>query len=313
MDGSAKIQLITVCGPTASGKTALAVGLAKHLGGEVISADSMQIYRGLDIGTAKVTPQEMQGVPHHLIDIRDPDQLFSVAEYTQLASRKIHELKEKGAFPVLCGGTGLYISSLLQGVRFAGERTDPALRRQLKAELEALGPQGMHKQLAEIDPEYAASLHPNDTNRVLRGLELYRQSGMRMSQQLAQSRLQESLYDPLILCLTFRDRAALYERINRRVDAMMAQGLLEEAAFVYQNRERFVTAAKAIGYKEFFPFFEEGIPLEQCTEKLKQASRNYAKRQITWFKRMKGACFVYMDEQDPDRQIQYYMEKYGIS
>ena len=312
MDGSAKIRVIAVCGPTATGKTALAVRLAKRFGGEVVSADSMQIYRGLDIGTAKVTAAEMQGVPHHLINIREPNQLFSVAEYTQLAAQKIQELHDRGTMPILCGGTGLYISSLLQGVRFAGEKTNQTLRSQLKEELEHFGPQEMHRRLMEVDPEYAAAVHPNDTKRVLRALELYRQSGVPMSQQLAYSHPKEKQYDPLLLYLTFRERAALYGRIDRRVDEMMEHGLLEEARFVYENRECFETAAKAIGYKELFPFFEGGTSLEQCIEKLKQASRNYAKRQITWFKRMEGICPIYMDEGDREKQIQYCMEKYGI-
>lgn len=306
-----KTKLIVICGPTATGKTALSVELALRFGGEVVCADSMQIYQGLDIGTAKVTKEEMRGVPHHLLDFLSPEQTFSVAEYVLLAQQTIAAIAARGALPILCGGTGLYISSLLNGLSFAGEKTDPSLRAQLKEQLEQHGPLEMHRRLAEVDPSYAASLHPNNTVRVLRGLELYLQSGTRMSQQLKASQASVSPYAPLIFYLSYADRQQLYSRIDLRVDQMVAHGLLKEASFVYENKGRFTTAERAIGYKEFFPYFEGEAQLNDCVEKLKQASRNYAKRQMTWFNRMENAILIDMGDGSPQEKIEKELEKYG--
>ena len=285
-----------VCGPTASGKTALSVALAKRLNGEIISADSMQIYRGLDIGTAKVTAEEADGVSHHLIDICDPDVSFSVADYVQLARQKIAEITARGHLPVLAGGTGLYISSLLSGLQFTQEQPLPGVRERLAAEAETLGVEVMWQRLRQVDPEAAAGIHPNNVKRVLRALEIFEQTGCTMTGQAAASHPDTPPFDTLVLGLRFDDRDLLYRRIEQRVDQMLRQGLLEEAKLVYDNRGKYTTAAQAIGYKEFFPYFENTAELADCTEELKRASRRYAKRQLTWFGRMKEICWLLPDK-----------------
>ena len=279
-------KLVVVCGPTASGKTGLGVALAKRLGGEIISADSMQIYRGLDVGTAKVTPQEADGIPHHLIDICDPAQLFSVADFVDRARVLIGEITARGRVPMVVGGTGLYISSLLAGIRFVEQPPVDGLRKQLEEQAAALGPQAMWEKLNAVDPAAAAGIHPNNVKRVLRALEIFEQTGTTMTGQVAASRPAEDPYDATVIGLRFADRQKLYDRIDARVDLMVEQGVLEEARTVWHGAAQYATAAQAIGYKEFFPYFENIAPLEQCVEELKRASRRYAKRQLTWFGRM---------------------------
>lgn len=286
MGGSDKPKVLAIGGPTASGKTSLSVTLAKRLNGEVVCVDSMQIYCGLDVGTAKVTEEEMQGVPHHLVGFLAPEETFSVADFVALADRCIRDISARGKLPVLVGGTGLYMESLLSGVRFAEQKTDPAVRRQLEEQAAQLGADAMHEKLAQIDPEYAATVHPNNVGRVLRALELFQITGVTMTRQRAESKPSEPPYDSLLFCIGFEDRSVLYQRIDRRVDLMLEQGILREARLVYDHRDTYHTAAQAIGYKEFFPYFCGESPLEPCVDKLKQASRNYAKRQLTWFRRM---------------------------
>ena len=292
--------MVAVVGPTATGKTALGVALARQFQGEVISADSMQIYKGLDVGTAKVTPEETQGIPHHGVDILEPDQLFSVADFTALAGKLEQEIAQRSHLPILVGGTGLYVQSFLYGVRFTEEKAPAGLRQQLAAELAEKGGPALYAELQQVDPEAAAAIHPNNQVRVLRALEHYRATGKRLSEQKAASLPPERPYRSLILGLDFPDRSALYRRIDLRVDRMLEQGLLEEARLVWQERQRFRTAAQAIGYKEFFPYFEGQASLEACADKLKQASRNYAKRQLTWFRHMDGV--VWLDAGAPDVQ-----------
>ena len=309
MDGSynqnslnQKPAVLAVVGPTATGKTALGVALAQRFKGEVISADSMQIYRGLDIGTAKVTPEETCGIPHHCVDFLSPAESFSVAQFTAMAGQLIQQIRARENLPILVGGTGLYVQSLLYGVRFVEQAPAQGLREQLAEELARRGAQAMYEELARLDPEAAAATHPNNHVRVLRALEHYRATGQTLSQQRAQSRPAEKPYHALILGLDIPDRAELYRRIDLRVDRMMEQGLLEEARFVYDQRESCRTAAQAIGYKEFFPYFEQGAALEGCVAKLKQASRNYAKRQLTWFRHMEGV--TWLDACSPDLPAQ---------
>ena len=294
----AKPRVVAIGGPTATGKTALSVALAKRFGGEIISADSMQIYQGLDVGTAKVTPEEMQGVPHHLVGFLAPEQAFSVADFTTLAGKTITQLTAQGKLPLVVGGTGLYITSLLNGIGFTPEKVDPAIRQELQARLQAEGSQALYAELAAVDPGYAAKVHPNNTPRVIRALELYRATGRKMSAEREAARPAEKPYRSLCLCLTCRDRAVLYDRIGRRVDAMIENGVLDEARRVYEHRETYRTATQAIGYKEFFPYFAGEQSLADCTEKLKQATRNYAKRQLTWFRRQNEAVWLYLDEED---------------
>ena len=281
MDGSCnkKHPVLAVVGPTASGKTALGVALAEQFGGEIISADSMQIYKGLDVGTAKVTPEETRGIPHHGVDILQPDEPFSVADFTALAGALEREISGRGHLPILVGGTGLYVQSFLHGVRFAAEKTPDGLREQLAAELNEKGPEAMYAELQAVDPEAAAAIHPNNHVRVLRALEHYRATGKKLSEQKA-------------------DSLPLYRRIDLRVDQMMEQDLLNEAKCVWEHRDTYKTAAQAIGYKEFFPYFAGESALAPCVEKLKQASRNYAKRQLTWFRHMEGICWL--DASAPD-------------
>ena len=298
MDASYKHPVVAVVGPTATGKTALGVTLAQHFSGEVISCDSMQIYKGLDVGTAKVTQEETCGIPHHGVDILTPDKTFSVADFAAMTAELEQQISARGHLPILVGGTGLYVQSFLYGVRFAEEKAPAGLREQLTAELAEKGGAVMYEELRSVDPEAAAAIHPNNQVRVLRALEHYRATGKKLSEQKADSLPPERPYRSLILGLDFPDRAGLYRRIDLRVDKMLDAGILQEAEYVWQNRETFRTAAQAIGYKEFFPYFEGAAPLEVCTEKLKQASRNYAKRQLTWFRHMDGV--VWLDAGAPD-------------
>ena len=298
MDASYKHPVVAVVGPTATGKTALGVALAEQFGGEVISADSMQIYKGLDVGTAKVTPEETHGIPHHGVDILEPDAPFSVADFTAMAGRLEQEIAGRGHLPILVGGTGLYVQSFLYGVRFTEEKAPAGLREQLAEELAQKGGAALYAELQQVDPEAAAVIHPNNQVRVLRALEHYRATGKKLSEQKAASLPPERPYRSLILGLDFPDRAALYRRIDLRVDLMMEQDLLNEAKRVWEHRDTYKTAAQAIGYKEFFPYFAGESALAPCVEKLKQASRNYAKRQLTWFRHMDGV--VWLDAGAPD-------------
>lgn len=293
-----KPRVVAVGGPTASGKTALSVALAKAFDGEIINADSMQIYKNLDVGTAKPTTQEQQGIPHHLLGFLPPETPFSVADFTAAADPLVREISAHGKLPLVVGGTGLYITSLLNGVAFAPEKLDPTIRARLQAQAEAEGSAALYAQLQAVDPDYAAQVHPNNLPRVIRALELFEATGRKMSEERVNARVAEPPYRTLCLCLTCRDRAALYDRIGRRVDLMMENGVLDEARQVYDHRDSYRTAAQAIGYKEFFPYFEGTASLDDCTERLKQATRNYAKRQLTWFRRQNDAVWLYLDEEN---------------
>ena len=282
-----KIPIIVVCGPTASGKTRLAVELAKHFGGEVVSADSMQIYKGLNIATAKPTADEMQGVPHHLIGFLPNDKKFSVADYLPLARACIKDIHSRGKLAIVCGGTGLYISSLLDNVRFEEIKSDAALRAELENRYKTEGAHAMWQKLFEIDPVTANNIHENNAPRVIRGIEAYMLTGKTLSQLRRESITEESDYAPCVIFLDYADRAVLYDRINKRVDMMLEDGLVEECRTVYEQGG-LETAFQAIGYKELIPFFEGAKPLEDCVCLIKQETRHYAKRQLTWFRRMNG-------------------------
>ena len=292
-------RMLAIGGPTATGKTALSVALAKEFGGEVVNADSMQIYRGLDIGTAKPTAEERQGIPHHLMDFLPPEAPYSVADFTAAAAPLIEQLNSAGKLPIVTGGTGLYITSLMKGTAFAPEKTDPAIRARLQTEADEQGSAALYARLQQIDPAYAEKLHPNNLPRVIRALELLEATGRRMSEQQRAALAAEPPYRSLCICLTCRDRAELYRRIDRRVDSMLQNGVLEEAKLVYDNRETYRTAAQAIGYKEFFPYFAGEMPLNDCANRLKQATRNYAKRQLTWFRHQANGVWLYVDEEPP--------------
>ena len=293
-----KKKIIVVCGPTASGKTGLSLVLAEKYNGEIISADSMQVYKKLDIGTAKATTEQQKAATHHLIDIMEPDQPYNVQMFVEMAKSAIEDITSRGKLPIIVGGTGLYIENLINGIKFSQQPDNTQIKYELQKQLEENGAEFMYKMLQEIDPEYSEKVHPNNTVRVLRAIEIFKLTGCTMSQQLRDSKPVEKPYDSLLIGLTYEDRQKLYENINTRVDIMMEEDIISEAKYVYDNRKSFKTCVSAIGYKEFFPFFENESSLEMCVEKLKQASRNYAKRQLTWFNRMKEINWIMIDKQD---------------
>lgn len=278
------LPLLAVVGPTASGKTGLGIALARRLGGEVISCDSMQIYEGMDIATAKPTVEERCGVPHHLIGHIGCDEQYSVARYVADARAAIESVISRGRLPILVGGTGLYYSALLDNLSFAEQPTDDSLRNELNAEAETeAGRERLLERLREIDPEYAATLHKNNFKRVIRAIEVWHTSGVTMTEQQRQSRSCPADILPLVVGINYDEREVLYERINRRVDIMLQSGLLDEARAVRQQRK--ATSAQAIGYKELEPYFEGKCTLDEAVESLKRETRRYAKRQLTWFRR----------------------------
>lgn len=278
-------KIIGVVGPTAGGKSALALALAEEWNGEIISCDSMQIYRRMDIGTAKPTSAEQARVRHHLIDVAEPDEDFSVADYVSLAAAAVEDCAARGKLPILCGGTGLYLDALLRKNDFAPETTDGRVRAELEAFASSRGADALHKALAEVDPESAEAIHKNNVKRVIRALEIYRVSGITKTELDRRSLEGGMRYDAAVVGLRYADRALLRERIDRRVDAMIREGLVEETRALDAEGvfERSRTAAQAIGYKEILPYCRGEEPLEICTERLKVATRQYAKRQMTWF------------------------------
>lgn len=303
-----KIPVLAVVGPTATGKTALGIALSKRFGGEIVSCDSMQIYKSLPIGTAQPTPEERAQVPHHLVSFLDISMPFSVSDYVALAGETISTLYSRNRLPVLVGGTGLYARSLLCGFSFEEGCRDEELRRALFLRAEQEGEEALYQELKTLDPVSAQEIHPHNLKRVIRALEYCKLRGEPFSAQAQRSRTVASPYRYLMICLSFRSREILYDRINRRVDAMLEAGLLQEAeAFFHFCRisTKVPTAAQAIGYKELFPYFEEKISLEEAVENIKQESRRYAKRQITWFSREPGIRMLYVDDfQKPDELIE---------
>lgn len=303
-----KIKIAVIAGPTASGKTALGVEMAKAFDGEVISADSMQIYKGMDIATAKPTAEEMQGIPHHLIDFLDRSQSFSVADYVELANEKIREVSGRGHLPIIVGGTGLYISSLVDNVKFPDIKTSPEIRKRIEKEIEESGAEAVFAKLEKCDPETAAELHPNNLVRVIRALEVFELTGRKLSEFKAESRLEESPYESVIIGLNFSDRQKLYDRINKRVDIMIENGLISESKKVFESGEM-KTAANAIGYKELIPYFRGEASLDECIDKIKQETRRYAKRQLTWFRKNAKIQWIMLDEFDNTEKISEYCKK----
>lgn len=296
-----KIPVVVVAGPTASGKTALGIEICKNFSGEVISADSMQIYKGMDIATAKPSKEEMQGIPHHLIDIISPGETFSTAKFKEYAAECIESIVSRGNLPVIVGGTGLYIDTLVNNITLTETDTDPSLREKLTQKCERCGAQAMLDELAAIDPDYAVNLHPNNVKRILRALELWYSSGVRMSQQIALSRLTPSPYNVCYLVLDVQNREFLYDRINKRVDLMLSQGLIDEAAEFISNCGE--TSSQAIGYKELRPYFDNEKTLQEAVDDLKQSTRRYAKRQLTWFRRNESAKRLYIDTYNSKEEL----------
>lgn len=295
-------NIIVVSGPTASGKTALAVELAKIYGGEVISADSMQIYTDMDVASAKATPEEMQGIPHHLMNFLDPAESFSVADFVALCDKTARDILSRGKIPIICGGTGLYISSFVDNITFDDSVQDFAFREEMRKFAEENGAAALLEKLREIDPETASTLHENNIGRVIRAIEVYKTTGHTIAEAKKNSRLNPSPYNFAMITLDFADREQLRRRINERVDKMAENGLVDEAGacFLQENRP---TAAQAIGCKELYPYFRGEKSLSECLDELKLRTRQYAKRQLTWFRRDKRFLPIVINPNDNFQQI----------
>lgn len=278
-------RIAVVVGPTASGKTALSVELALRFGGEVVSADSMQIYRKLNIGTAKPTKEEMRGVPHHMLDVADPGESYSVSRYEQEASACVEDILSRGKLPIVCGGTGLYIDALIRGGGFLESGVDTGLRAALEQEWDELGGEAMLAKLKSFDPASAERLHLNDKKRIIRAVEVYLQTGITITEHNARTAALPPRYDAVMIGLRTEPRQILYDRIDRRVTKMLETGLEEEARALLESGDLAGTAAQAIGYKEMLAYFRGEATLEEAADLIRQKSRNYAKRQLTWFQR----------------------------
>ncbi len=287
-----KKPLLVLAGPTAAGKTELSLRLAEALQGEIISADSMQVYRGMDIGSAKIPPEERRGVPHHLLDVCEPEESFDVAAYVAMAAAAAEEIYGSGHLPMLVGGTGFYIQAVLRGIDFSEGDRDEAYRRQLADLAAAEGNEALHARLAEVDPASAAAIHPNNVKRVIRALEYYRETGKRLSEVNEAQKALDSPYDFKYFVLNL-PREELYRRIDRRVDVMLEQGLLEEVRKLRERGcRRGMVSMQGLGYKELLDHLDGLCTLDEATAKIKQESRRYAKRQLTWFRREKNVIWI---------------------
>lgn len=302
MNSIEKLPVIVVAGPTASGKTALGIEIAKRVNGEIISADSMQIYKGMDIATAKPTDEEMQGIPHHLIGFVERTESFSVADYVALANEKIKDIHSRGKQPVIVGGTGLYIDSLVDNIQFAENADDENIRKRLEKEAELYGNDYLLEKLDKIDHETASTLHANNIRRVIRAIEVFEVTGKTMAELKRESRSVDSPYRWLIFGLTAENRQYLYDRINHRTDIMVENGLVEESENVY-SVSGLKTAHQAIGFKELIPYFENQASLEECIDKIKLETRRYAKRQLTWFRKNDRIEWLAIDKFDTTDEI----------
>ncbi len=292
-----KIKTISILGPTASGKTGLAIALAKRLNGEIVSCDSMQLYRGMDIGTATPDMIERDGVIHHMFDIVEPEQEFSSADYAKLATEVLNDIASRGKTPILCGGTGMYHDSLMRISAYSEGERDEELRERLYKFAEDNGNEALHEKLRKIDPEAAQGIHPNNVKRVVRAIEVYETTGKTKSETDREQISGEIPYDDTMFVLTFDDRQRLYARTDLRVDLMMKQGLPEEAnELLNTGRNISKTAAQAIGYKEFLPYFNGEQTLDEVSAAIKLATRHYAKRQMIWFRRYQNAIRLVPDE-----------------
>lgn len=298
-----KQKILVIVGPTASGKTKLAIELAKKYNGEIISADSMQIYKEMSIATAKPTKEEQEGIPHHLMDFLPLDKPFNLSDYLNLAKQKIKEISDRGKLPIIAGGTGLYINSLIDNIKLNESEQDENLRNELYRQAKQDDGESLYKLLCEIDPESAKIIHQNNTIRLVRAIEIYKLTGKTMTEHKLESKLEPSPYDVCIIGLNYEDREKLYEKINLRVDIMLKNGLEEEVRQVYNNNKNLKTAYNAIGYKELIPYIEGLDSLENCIEKIKQESRRYAKRQLTWFRRDKRINWIYVDKEKNFKNI----------
>ncbi len=292
------IKTLFILGPTASGKTAVSIELAKKLNGEIISADSMQIYKGIHIASAAPDEEEKEGIAHHLFEFLEVTDEFSVAEYVKMARECIKEVAQRGKLPIIVGGTGLYISSLLDNIEFTSLSTDTELRNELENKFDALGGEQMLRELSEFDSDSANRLHPNNRRRIIRAFEVYIQTGKTITEQNLLSRQNQGEIQPLVIGINFENREILYERINKRVDLMLERGLLEEAKANFKNTSK-SGAFQAIGHKELYGYINGESTLNEAAEHLKQQTRRYAKRQLTWFRRDDRINWFYPDK-DPD-------------
>ena len=290
-----KPLVVIISGPTASGKTGLSIEIAKRFNGEIVSADSMQIYKSMDIATAKPTKDETAEIRHHLIDFVEANENFSVAKYKQLALSAIDNILSRGKLPIVCGGTGLYIDTLMNNTVFL-DYEDSGIRERLEKRKESDGIEGLYEELKKVDPDTACRLHLNDSKRIIRALEVYYLTGKTISEQNSLSHKEESPYDFLLFVLSAHNREILYKRINDRVDKMLDMGLVEEAGSFFAS-DISKTAKQAIGYKELKPYLDGEISLETAVEKLKMETRRYAKRQLTWFRNKKNVNWLYIDDE----------------
>ena len=287
-----KKPLIILTGPTAVGKTKASIGLAKAVDGEIISADSMQVYRHMDIGSAKIKPEEMEGIPHHLIDVLEPDDEFHVVKFQQLAKKAMREIWERGHIPIVTGGTGFYIQALLYDIDFDENENEDACRNELEAYAKEHGAEALHEKLAFVDPASAEMIHPNNIKRVIRALEFYEQTGKRISEHNETQRQRESPYAFAYFVLT-DDRAHLYERINRRVDQMIEEGLVNEVqALKDKGYTKQLVSMQGLGYKEILDYLDGNCTLEEAIYTIKRDTRHFAKRQLTWFKRERDVIWI---------------------
>ena len=302
MKNEEKIKVIAIVGPTASGKTGLSIKLAQRLGGEIVSADSIQVYEGMQIASAKPSESEKEGIPHYLIGYVPMGTSYNVSIYVSDAKKVIDDIVKRGKLPIVVGGTGLYIDSLLNSVSFSKEDNTEKIRRELEIRLEKEGIEALYNELSEIDPKSAESIHINNTKRVLRALEIYYTTGKTMTEQKKLSKAEPSPYDVIYIGLKCKDREKLYDRINKRVDIMLEMGLLEEAKQVLKSNLS-ETAKAAIGYKELKPYIDGEVSFSDAVEKLKRETRRYAKRQLTWFMRNDKINWIDIDTLSVDEII----------
>lgn len=302
-----KKPLIILTGPTSVGKTALSIALAKAVGGEIISADSMQVYRSMDIGTAKITPDEMGGIPHYLIDELEPEEDFNVVRFQQLSKHYMEQIYAKNKIPILVGGTGFYIQAVLNDIDFTENENDNSYRSYLEQTAEEKGAEFLHRMLAEADPQSAEAIHPNNIKRVIRALEYLKQTGDKISSHNEEQRKRQSPYSFCYFVLN-KDRAKLYETINRRVDKMLGDGLVDEVkSLAAKGYTRDLVSMQGLGYKEILAYLEGEITLDEAVELLKRDTRHFAKRQLTWFKRENEVVWVDKDAFQTEEDILTYM------
>ncbi len=302
-----KQKVIVICGPTASGKTALSIELAKKINGEIVSCDSMQIYKEMDIGTAKPTVEEMQGIKHYMIGIISPNERYSVADYKKDAKKAIREILNKGKVPIVVGGTGLYIDSLIYEIEYQDIEFDKEYREHLEKEVKEKGLEELYNVAKEIDPEAIEKISKNDKKRILRILEIYHATGENKTEQERKSRQKEVEYDYKVYALNM-DREKLYDRINKRVDKMIEEGLIQEVEKIYKKYNDFPTAMQGLGYKEVVEYLEGKLTKEEMIEKIKQETRRYAKRQLTWFRKNKQTIWLDVGKNTIQNNIEIILE-----